>query len=170
MLPPEQIAYYRPIRQQCTTPQAIGELFVNPHEWLPLISERLIDYIRCGSPRSAASPRRRRSPTSASAFGVQTAWQEGGDNDPVNLTAAMHLDLASWNFGIQEENGFRPEELEAFPGHPVLERGYLYPNDRPGLGIDIDEEKAARLLDPERAARPRYIAEDRRADGSVVRP
>jgi mannonate dehydratase len=88
----------------------------------------------------------------------------------VNQTAAMHLDLASWNFGIQEENHFRPEELEAFPGHPVLEKGYLYPNGRPGLGIDVDEEKAQALLDPERARRPRYVAEDRRADGSVVRP
>jgi mannonate dehydratase len=101
---------------------------------------------------------------------VQTAWQEGGNTDPVNQTAAMHLDLACWNFGIQEENGFRPEELDAFPGHPVLEKGYLYPNTKPGLGIDVDEEKAAKLLDPQRAARPRYVAEDRRADGSVVRP
>lgn len=48
--------------------------------------------------------------------------------------------------------------------------GYLYANDRPGLGIDIDEEKAAQLIDPERLRTPRYVAEDRRADGSVVRP
>jgi mannonate dehydratase len=84
--------------------------------------------------------------------------------------AAVHLDLAGWNFGIQEENHFRPEELAAFPGHAVLEGGYLYANDRPGLGIDIDEEKAASLLDPEKAARPLYMAEDRRVDGTIVRP
>ena len=101
---------------------------------------------------------------------MQTAWQEGGDNDPVNLAAAMHLDLASWNFGIQEENHFRAEELAIFPGHPLLERGYLYPNERPGLGIDIDEEKAAALFDADRASVARFIDEDRRADGTVVRP
>jgi L-alanine-DL-glutamate epimerase-like enolase superfamily enzyme len=77
---------------------------------------------------------------------------------------------ASWNFGIQEENHFRPEELDAFPGHAVLEGGYLYPNDKPGLGVDVDEEKAARLLEPERASRVFYMAEDRKADGTVVRP
>jgi mannonate dehydratase len=82
----------------------------------------------------------------------------------------MHLDLASWNFGIQEENWFTDEELDAFPGHPVLEGGYLYANDLPGLGIDVDEAKAARLVNPERARIPRYVAEDRRADGTVVRP
>ena len=32
--------------QQCATPIAMGELFNSPHEWTPLISERLIDYIR----------------------------------------------------------------------------------------------------------------------------
>ena len=103
-------------------------------------------------------------------YGVQTAWQEGGDNDPVNQAAAMHLDLTSWNFGIQEENHFRPEELDAFPGHADLHGGHLYANDQPGLGLDIDEARAAALLDPEAARRPFFMAEDRRADGTLVRP
>jgi len=170
VLPPEQIGWYRIIRQQCTTPQAVGELFVNVQEWLPLVSERLIDFIRCRVSKVGGITPAQKIAHLCEWFGVQIAWQEGGNTDPVNLTASMHLDLASWNFGIQEENHFRPEELEAFPGHPVLERGYLYPNDRPGLGIDVDEEKAAKLLDPERARVPRYVAEDRKADGTVVRP
>jgi mannonate dehydratase len=170
VLPPEQIAYYRLIRQQCTTPQAMGELFVNPQEWLPLISERLIDYIRCRVSKVGGITQAQKIAHLAEWFGVQTAWQEGGNTDPINLTASMHLDLASWNFGIQEENWFSEAELDAFPGHPVLEGGYLYANDKPGLGIDIDEEKAARLLDPERVRKPRYVAEDRKADGTVVRP
>jgi mannonate dehydratase len=169
-LPPEHIAWYRLIRQQCTTPQAMGELFINPHEWLPLVQERLIDFLRCRISKIGGITPARKIAHLCEWYGVQTAWQEGGDNDPVNLTAAMHLDLASWNCGIQEENHFRPEELAVFPGHPVLERGYLYPNDRPGLGIDIDEERGAALLDPDRARRARFIAEDRRADGTVVRP
>jgi mannonate dehydratase len=169
-LPPEQIAYYRHIRQQCATPQAMGELFVNVQEWLPLVAERLIDYLRVRVSKVGGITPAQKIAHLCEWYGVNTAWQEGGNTDPVNLTASMHLDLASWNFGIQEENWFSEAELEAFPGHPVLERGYLYPNDRPGLGIDIDEAKAAALVDPERARRPRYVAEDRRADGSVVRP
>ena len=169
-LPPEQIAYFRLMRQQCTTPQAMGELFVNPHEWLPLITERLIDFIRCRVSKVGGISQAQKIAHLAEWYGVQTAWQEGGDNDPVNQAAAMHLDLTSWNFGIQEENHFTPEELDLFPGHAVLEGGYLYPNDRPGLGLDIDEVKAARLLDQDLAARPLYMAEDRRADGGMVRP
>lgn len=170
VLPPEQIAYFRLIRQQCPTPQAMGELFVNPNEWLPLVSERLIDFLRVRVSKIGGITPARKIAHLCEWFGVSTAWQEGGNTDPINQMAALHLDLASWNVGIQEENHFRPAELEAFPGHAVLERGYLYANDQPGLGMDVDEEKAARLVDPEQVRRPRYVAEDRKADGSVVRP
>ena len=169
VLSPEQVHWYRLIREQCTTPQAMGELFINPHEYLPLITERLIDYVRVRVSKGGGITPCRKIATLCEWFGIQTAWQEGGDNDPVNQMAAVHLDMASHSFGIQEENHFPQEELEAFPGHAVLEGGYLYPNDQPGLGIDIDEEKAVALLGSASAA-PRYMAEDRRADGTMVRP
>ena len=170
VLSPEQIDWFRLIRQQCTTPQAMGELFINPHEWTPLITERLIDFVRVRVSKGGGITPCRKIATLCEWFGVNTAWQEGGDNDPVNQVAAMHLDLASWSFGIQEENHFSQEELDIFPGHAILEGGYLYANDQPGLGIDIDETKAAQMLDAERAKIPNYAAEDRKADGSVVRP
>ncbi len=47
ILPPEQLAYYRNIREICTTPQAVGEVFSHPLEVLPLITDRLIDFMRC---------------------------------------------------------------------------------------------------------------------------
>lgn len=170
VLPPEHVAYFRQIRQQTTTPQAMGELFVNPHEWTPLISERLIDFIRVRVSKIGGITQAQKIAHLCEWYGVSTAWQEGGDNDPVNQAAAMHLDMASWNFGIQEENHFRPEELDVFPGHARLEGGFLYASDAPGLGLDIDEERAARLLNAELAARPHHAAEDRMADGTVVRP
>ncbi len=168
VLPPEQIHWYRLIRDQCTTPQAVGELFVNPHEYVPLITERLIDYVRVRVSKAGGITPCRKIAALSEFFGVQTAWQEGGDNDPVNQIAAMHLDLACPSFGIQEENHFGAEELEAFPGHARLERGHLYATDCPGLGIDIDEDNALAILEPTRG--PHCAAEDRRADGTLVRP
>ena len=168
-LAPEQVHWYRLIREQCTTPQAMGENFVNPHEYLPLITERLIDYVRNRVSKTGGITPCRKIATLCEWYGVQTAWQQGGDNDPVNQAAAVHLDLVNYSFGIQEENHFAPEEREAFPGTPVLEGGYLYSNDQPGLGVDIDEEKAAALLDPDEMA-PGYTNPPRRADGTVIRP
>ncbi len=168
-LAPEQIQWYRLIREQCTTPQAMGENFVNPHEYLPLITERLIDFVRNRVSKTGGITPCRKIATLCEWYGVQTAWQQGGDNDPVNQAAAMHLDLVNYSFGIQEENHFIAEERDAFPGTPTLDGGYLYPNDQPGLGIDIDEEKATALLNQEKMG-PRYMDQPRRADGTVVRP
>ena len=170
VLPPEHVSYYRHIKQQCTTPQAMGELFINPAEYLPLIQEKLIDYMRIRVSKAGGITPARKIAQLCEWYGVHTAWQEGGDNDPVNQAAAMHLDMHVWNFGIQEENHFTEAELDAFPGHAVTEHGYMYPNQNPGLGLDIDEAKAAALVDPERLKRHFYMAEDRRADGTVVRP
>jgi mannonate dehydratase len=170
LLSPEQVGWYRLVRQQCTTPQAMGELFINPHEWTPLITERLIDFVRVRVSKGGGITQCRKIAALCEWFGVQTAWQEGGDNDPVNQMAAVHLDLSSTSFGVQEENHFAPEEYEIFPGHALLEGGYLYANESPGLGIDVDEAKARAILNPELASKSLYMAEDRRSDGSIVRP
>jgi mannonate dehydratase len=167
VLSPEQIDWFRHIRQQCTTPQAMGELFVNPHEYVPLITERLIDYVRVRVSKAGGITPCQKIAHLCEFHGVHTAWQEGGDNDPVNQAAAMHLDMATTGFGIQEENHFSPSELAAFPGHAVLDGGYLYANEEPGLGIDIDEKCAKDLLEIHAC---NHAAEDRRPDGSIVRP
>jgi len=45
-LAPEDVSWFQIMRQQSTTPLAMGELFVNRHEWLPLVTNRWIDFIR----------------------------------------------------------------------------------------------------------------------------
>ncbi|MCY3832216.1 MAG: hypothetical protein OXG85_04305, partial [Chloroflexi bacterium] len=103
----------------------------------------------------------------ADMYGIRTAWHGPSDTSPVGHAANLQLDLWHPNFGVQE--WYRPSELdyEIFPGLPVVENGYLYPKDKPGLGIDIDEALAAK-----------YPAQDfveewtqtRLPDGSPARP
>lgn len=143
-LAPEDIAWFRTIRQQCATPLAMGELFNNPHEWQTLITERLIDFLRMHISQMGGITPARNAAILAQAFGIRTAWHGPGDTSPVGHAANLHLDVWSPNFGIQE--WYRPSELEyeMFPGLPEVRQEYLYPNDQPGLGIDIDEQMAAR--------------------------
>lgn len=44
--PPEDNDHFRLLRQQTSIPIAMGELFNTQHEYLPLIKDRLIDFIR----------------------------------------------------------------------------------------------------------------------------
>lgn len=144
MLAPEDIAWFRTVRQQCATPLAMGELFNSPHEWTPLITERLIDFMRMHISQMGGITPARNAAILGQTFGVRTAWHGPGDTSPVGHAANLHLDLWSPNFGIQEWYGPSELDYEMFPGLPELRNGYLYANDQPGLGIDIDEELAAK--------------------------
>jgi mannonate dehydratase len=169
VLPPEQISYYRNIRQICSTPQAIGEVFSHPYEVIPLITERLIDFIRCRVAATGGITPIRKLVTLCELFGVKTAFQEGGENDPVNQMASYHVDLSSTAFGIQEENHFPPAVHEVFPGIGEIRKGYLYGSGKPGLGIDINEELAAKNpMGPIRDGGA--YKTDRTIDGTVVKP
>jgi mannonate dehydratase len=133
-LSPEDIAYFRQIRQQCTTSIAMGELFNSPHEWTPLISERLIDYIRIHISQAGGLTPCRKIAILCEQFGVKTAWHGPGDVSPVGHACNLHLDLASYNFGVQEGGIIRGVEAEIFKGCPTYKDGYLWASDAPGLG------------------------------------
>lgn len=143
-LAPEDIGWFPTIRSQSAVPLAMGELFNNPHEWRPLIVDRSIDFVRMHISQIGGLTPARKIASFAEMFGVRTAWHGPSDTSPVGHAANLHLELASPNFGIHE--WYRPTELEheMFPGLPSVRDGYLYPNDQPGLGIDVDEALAAR--------------------------
>jgi mannonate dehydratase len=166
---PEDIGYFSLLRQQTSVPIAMGELFSNVNEYLPLIKDQLIDFIRVHvSTIGGISPARKLA-NLCEYFGVRTAWHGPGDVSPVGHAANMHLDLACYNFGIQEEHLFSDATREVFPGTPEIRDGCMWPNERPGLGVDLDEEKAARYPFPEHPYNGAWPA-IRRMDGTVIRP
>ena len=169
VLAPEQIDWYRQIRQVCTTPQAVGEVFSHPFEYIPLVTNRLIDFTRCRVAAIGGITPTRKLATLCEAHGVRTAFQEGGENDPVNQIAAYHVDISTSAFGVQEENHFPDVVHEILPGTAQIRKGYMYGSDKPGLGIDINEQLAAKYPIGEAKLGGPYRT-DRALDGSVVRP
>lgn len=168
-LAPEDNGYFRIMRQQTTTPIAMGELFVNRAEYVPLIEERLIDFIRVHISDIGGISMARKLAAFCEFYGVRTAWHGPGDVSPVGHAANMHLDLACHNFGIQEQHLFNQAAQDVFPGMPEIRNGAMWCNEQPGLGIDIDEDLAARFPLPEMPYGGGW-APLRRADGSVNRP
>ncbi len=143
-LSPEDIAYFRTMRQQTSTPIAMGELFNSPHEWTPLIAERLIDYIRMHISQMGGVTPARKVAAFAELFGVRTAWHGPGDVSPIGHAANVALDVACHNFGVQEFSPFNERVREVFSGCPEMRDGYLWPSEKPGWGIEVDEKAAAK--------------------------
>lgn len=169
ILPLEQISWYRNIRQVCSTPQAIGEVFSHPLEVIPLIQDRLIDFIRCRVAAIGGITPLRKLVSMCEIYGVKTAFQEGGENDPVNQLASYHIDISCSAFGIQEENHFPQVVHDLLPGLAQIRKGYLYDSGKPGLGLDIDEELAAKYPLGQIRGGGAYKT-DRTIDGKVIIP
>ena len=164
---PEDIGYFKMLRQQTSVPIAMGELFNSPHEWVGLISERLIDFIRVHISQVGGLSVARKIATLGEWFNVRSAWHGPGDVSPVGHAANAHLDLAIWNFGIQESVSFSDRTREVFSGCPTIENGYMHIHEAPGFGVDLNEELAAKYPLP---ANPGYWDPVRRPDGTAVRP
>jgi len=166
---PEDVDYFRLLRQRTDTPIAMGELFVNQAEYVPLIRERLIDFIRVHISDIGGLSMARKLAAFCEFFGVRTAWHGPGDVSPVGHAANLHLDLACHNFGVQEQHDFDERTREVFPGCPEIRDGYMWPSESPGLGVDIDEELAAKYPFPEEPLNGGWPPV-RRLDGTVIRP
>ncbi|MCW8208627.1 starvation-sensing protein RspA [Verminephrobacter aporrectodeae subsp. tuberculatae] len=149
--------WLRQLRAKTTTPLAQGELFNHPFEWRPLIAERLIDYVRVHLSQVGGITPGRKLQLFAEQYGVRTAWHGPGDMSPLAHAANIHIDLAARNFGVQEWSGTEPPNsviqdlrgpkealLDVFPGLPEFRQGHVYANDKPGLGVDLDEAEAAK--------------------------
>ncbi len=167
-LRPDQVGYFEKLRNHTTTPFAMGELFTNSLEWKTIIQNQWIDYIRVHISDIGGLTPARKLAAFSEAYQVRTAWHGPNDLSPVGMTAQMHLDLSSPNFGIQEFAGFNEAEEEVFPGCPQIRNGYAYLNDKPGIGVDFDEEKAKKY--PAVDTMDFSWLYSRIEDGTAVRP
>ena len=170
-IPPEENDHFRLLRQQTRVPIAMGELFNTQHEYVPLIRDRLIDFIRIHISQIGGLSPARKVQALSEFFGVRTAWHGPGDASPVAHAAQLALELASYNFGIHEGHVFKPNTQEVFPGCPIVKDGYMFAQEKPGLGMDIDERLAAKFPFPDGPPNFEYFwGTTRRPDGTVIRP
>ncbi|NMA07268.1 MAG: starvation-sensing protein RspA [Ruminococcaceae bacterium] len=164
---PEHVDWFKLIRQQTSTPIAMGELFNNPLEWRELIINKYIDFIRVHLSQIGGLTPAIKLAHFCGVFGVRTAWHGPSDITPVGVAAHLHLDLVIPNFGIQEFAGFTDAEREIFSGAPEVRNGYLYANDKPGFGIEFNERLAMKYP-CEHRIQEWVLA--RLPDGTAVRP
>ena len=160
--PAENQAGFRLIRQHTTTPIAVGEIFNSIWDCRQLIEEQLIDYIRATVVHAGGITHLRRIAALADLHNVRTGCHGATDLSPVCMAAALHFDLSVPNFGIQEHMHHTAETDAVFPHAYGYADGLMHPGDQPGLGVEIDEDAAARF--PYRRA---FLPVNRLEDGTM---
>jgi mannonate dehydratase len=160
--PAENQEGFRTVRRHMTTPLAVGEVFNSVVDYQTLITEQLIDYARSAVTHFGGVSPLKKLFDFAAMYQVKSAVHGPEDISPVGTAAAIHLDLAIHNFGIQEYSGHTDLTNEVFRHAYTFTDGHLHPGDAPGIGVELDEELAA--AHPYEAA---YLPVNRLADGTV---
>ena len=162
---PENMEWFKQLRMSTSVPIAMGELFNNINEFkMPMVNQ-WFDFIRVHVSQIGGITPAMKVARLGEWFNIKTAWHGPGDVSPVGHSAHAHIDLAVWNFGIQEAVSFSDKMLEVFSGCPTMKDGYMSVNEVPGLGVDINEKEAAKYPI---GTKSNWIV--RKKDGTVIRP
>lgn len=161
-LMPEQREAWPLLRAASATPLAIGEILTSRWDCLPLFVNRWVDFIRIKPLHVGGLTEARKILVMAEPYNVRSAFHGAADIGPVAQAASVALQMVIPNFGVQEWTRYPDPVYEVVSGICRMERGFLYPNEAPGLGVDVDTERAAQY--PYQRA---YMPLARRADGSM---
>ena len=165
-LSPENTHWWQQLRESTSVPFAMGELFNNVNEFIQPMVNHYFDFIRVHISQIGGITPAMKIARLGEWFNVRTAWHGPGDVSPVGHAANAHIDLAIWNFGIQEGGyNFSEKEQSVFSGCPTFRDGYIYVNEAPGLGVDINEKEAAKYPI---GTRSNWTV--RKSDGTIIRP
>jgi galactonate dehydratase len=142
-LPPQDVAGMKALSGRTHVPLAAGERLVDRHEFMPFLQDRLIDIAQPDLCHVGGFTEARKIASLAEACGAGIAPHN--PLGPLAGVAALHFDVATPNFVIQEEMSGAVPWYDAVLQGPIRRiDGYWQVPDAPGLGVEIDEAEAAR--------------------------
>jgi 2-dehydro-3-deoxyphosphogalactonate aldolase len=143
-VPPENAEAMAHVRRGTSIPIATGERLTTVHEFQRLFAAGAVDIAQPDPGSCGGISQMRKIAAAAEPHYVQLAPHVWGG--PVMTAAALQVDLAVPNFLIQENiydsrRTFDRLLTAGFEGAA----GYLQPPERPGLGIELDQEALREL-------------------------
>lgn len=159
----ENPAVYKTLRPMVKVPIAVGEQFGDRWDINELVEQNLIDYSRATLPNVGGLTEFRKIAALCEAHYVGLIPHFSG---PISEAALVHA-CASYPGPVLME--MLPRAVKGIPYLPQcfdFKNGKLWPNERPGLGVDFDVKQLPLLTEVSEAYRPNPIY--RRPDGSFT--
>jgi D-galactarolactone cycloisomerase len=140
----EDIAGHAILRQRGNTPIAVGENLNMTYAFENFILRGAVDFIQPDVARAGGVSEMRKIAALAAEHKVAVSFHTWGD--AVALAASVHLSAAIENCIVMElDYTYNPLRDELLREPVRFETGYLIPPEKPGLGIEVDQNALARF-------------------------
>jgi len=159
----ENAGVYRELRKQVRVPIAVGEQFGDRWDTNELIENHLIDYTRVTLPNTGGITEFMKIAALCETHYVGIVPHFTG---PVAEAALVHCCGVFSGPVLMEMTGTGPRPMPHLPQCYEFRNGKLWPNGRPGLGVEIDVKQLELQADITEKFAPTPIL--RRPDGSLT--
>ena len=138
----ESVDSYENLRQRTRVPIAVGEQFGYKWDINTLIEKELIDFTRVTLPNTGGITEFMKILALAETHYIGSIPHFTG---PIAETALVHCLTASSGIALMEMLGDGSRTYPHLPQMYDFRDGKMWPNDRPGLGVEVDVSKLALL-------------------------
>ena len=141
LLPWEYTEQYRTLSDATTTPILTGEDIYLLDNFKPLINARAVDMVHPDINSAGGILETKKIGDYAEEHGVAMALHHYAT--PVSYMASVHSAAATQNFTALEDNGIYYDywdDLVTGIDKPIINKGYVAVPEKPGLGVELNEE------------------------------
>ncbi len=141
-VPPENVAAMREVKAASTTPICAGENLYLRHGFRELIETQAVDIIMPDIPKCGGLSECRKIANQAELYYMPFAPHNVAS--PIGTMASAHVCASVPNFLIIEFHWMHRDYWTTIISdkRDIIQDGYIAMSDRPGIGVDLDEEVA----------------------------
>lgn len=147
-VPPENIAAMREVKQNARTPLCSGENLYLRWGFRDLIEQQAVDFIMPDIPKCGGLSECRKIANMAETYYIPLAPHNVCG--PLGTMASAHVCASIPNFLVMEWHWIDYEGWEelTIQDQPVIQNGHVVLNDKPGIGLDVNDEAVQKYLRP----------------------
>ena len=138
--PPEDIPSLKKVAEHVTIPVATGERYFTRYGFREVLESGAPDIIQADVTHAGGILEMKKIAAMADVRSMLMAPHNS--NGPVCTAASVHFDFCTTNVKAQEcfDDFSETWVVEAVPGTPRPRDGFFYPPEKPGLGVELNED------------------------------